>query len=416
MPEDMSLSVNGQSQVPPGFRFHPTEEELLHYYLKKKVAYEKIDLDVIRDVDLNKLEPWDIQEKCKIGSTPQNDWYFFSHKDKKYPTGTRTNRATAAGFWKATGRDKVIYSSFKRIGMRKTLVFYKGRAPHGQKSDWIMHEYRLDDNTNDSNVSNSIGETIQEEGWVVCRVFKKKNHQKSADGASNNSSKNQMLNSSSSDGALDQILHYMGRTCKQETEINNNNNNNNNSNNMRFLRQFERVINDGVNERIFRQLPALESPTLPSLHHNNNCTRILDHHQPLIDAHHHNDSSSSIYETSLTNQVNNGNLHDPAPPVYEQGLNDWAALDRLVASHLNGQVETSKQFACFNDSNLGFCSTTNSHDQDLHQSPQLRQITRSIYHNSHDYNSEIDLWNFTGARSSSSSSDPLCGHVSNSSV
>lgn len=92
-------------------------------------------------------------EKCKIGSTPQNDWYFFSHKDKKYPTGTRTNRATAAGFWKATGRDKVIYSSFRRIGMRKTLVFYKGRAPHGQKSDWIMHEYRLDETTNDTSVS-----------------------------------------------------------------------------------------------------------------------------------------------------------------------------------------------------------------------------------------------------------------------
>ena len=84
-------------------------------------------------------------EKCRIGSGPQNDWYFFSHKDKKYPTGTRTNRATAVGFWKATGRDKAIYNAVKRIGMRKTLVFYKGRAPHGQKSDWIMHEYRLDD-------------------------------------------------------------------------------------------------------------------------------------------------------------------------------------------------------------------------------------------------------------------------------
>lgn len=57
----MTLSVNGHSQVPPGFRFHPTEEELLHYYLRKKVAFQKIDLDVIRDVDLNKLEPWDIQ-------------------------------------------------------------------------------------------------------------------------------------------------------------------------------------------------------------------------------------------------------------------------------------------------------------------------------------------------------------------
>jgi len=83
-------------------------------------------------------------EKCRIGSGPQNDWYFFSHKDKKYPTGTRTNRATAVGFWKATGRDKAIYTAARRIGMRKTLVFYKGRAPHGQKSDWIMHEYRLE--------------------------------------------------------------------------------------------------------------------------------------------------------------------------------------------------------------------------------------------------------------------------------
>jgi hypothetical protein len=57
----MSISVNGQSCVPPGFRFHPTEEELLNYYLRKKVASEQIDLDVIRDVDLNNLEPWDIQ-------------------------------------------------------------------------------------------------------------------------------------------------------------------------------------------------------------------------------------------------------------------------------------------------------------------------------------------------------------------
>ncbi|CAH8330254.1 unnamed protein product [Eruca vesicaria subsp. sativa] len=162
-----TVAGGGQLSVPPGFRFHPTEEELLYYYLKKKVSYEPIDLDVIREVDLNKLEPWDLKEKCRIGSGPQNEWYFFSHKDKKYPTGTRTNRATAAGFWKATGRDKSIHlNSSKKIGLRKTLVFYTGRAPHGQKTEWIMHEYRLDDNENE----------IQEDGWVVCRVFKKKNH------------------------------------------------------------------------------------------------------------------------------------------------------------------------------------------------------------------------------------------------
>ncbi|GMH03145.1 hypothetical protein Nepgr_004984 [Nepenthes gracilis] len=52
---------DAQLSVPPGFRFHPTDEELLCYYLKKKVSYEAIELDVIREVDLNKLEPWDLK-------------------------------------------------------------------------------------------------------------------------------------------------------------------------------------------------------------------------------------------------------------------------------------------------------------------------------------------------------------------
>ncbi|CAI9114739.1 OLC1v1015527C1 [Oldenlandia corymbosa var. corymbosa] len=153
-----------ESCVPPGFRFHPTEEELVGYYLNRKVNSLKIDLDVIVDIDLYRMEPWDIQDLCKLGYEEQNEWYFFSHKDRKYPTGTRTNRATAAGFWKATGRDKAVLSKENIIGMRKTLVFYKGRAPNGQKTDWIMHEYRL---------QTTEQAPPQEEGWVVCRAFKK---------------------------------------------------------------------------------------------------------------------------------------------------------------------------------------------------------------------------------------------------
>ncbi|XP_062209082.1 NAC domain-containing protein 37-like [Phragmites australis] len=154
-----------ESCVPPGFRFHPTDEELVGYYLRKKVASQKINLDVIRDIDLYRIEPWDLQEHCGIGYEEQNEWYFFSYKDRKYPTGTRTNRATMAGFWKATGRDKAVHDKSRLIGMRKTLVFYKGRAPNGQKTDWIMHEYRLEIDEN---------APPQEEGWVVCRAFKKR--------------------------------------------------------------------------------------------------------------------------------------------------------------------------------------------------------------------------------------------------
>ncbi|KAG6470242.1 hypothetical protein ZIOFF_071304 [Zingiber officinale] len=142
--------MEGESSVvPPGFRFHPTEEELVGYYLARKVASQEIDLDIIHDVDLYQIEPWDIQDKCKHGvHEEQKEWYF-SFKDRKYPSGTRTNRATSVGFWKAAGRDKPVLSKFRVIGMRKTLVFYKGRAPNGKKTDWIIHEYRLQSNEND---------------------------------------------------------------------------------------------------------------------------------------------------------------------------------------------------------------------------------------------------------------------------
>ena len=75
----------------------------------------------------------------------EQERYFFSTREAKYPNGNRSNRATISGYWKATGIDKQIVTSRSNqvVGMKKTLVFYGGKPPQGSRTDWIMHEYRL---------------------------------------------------------------------------------------------------------------------------------------------------------------------------------------------------------------------------------------------------------------------------------
>ncbi|KAK7342766.1 hypothetical protein VNO80_25722 [Phaseolus coccineus] len=163
------LDNNNEQHLPPGFRFHPTDEELITYYLLKKVLDSSFTGRAIVEVDLNKCEPWELPEKAKMG---EKEWYFYSLRDRKYPTGLRTNRATEAGYWKATGKDREIYSSktCSLVGMKKTLVFYRGRAPKGEKSNWVMHEYRLEGKFAYHYLSRS-----SKDEWVISRVFQKNN-------------------------------------------------------------------------------------------------------------------------------------------------------------------------------------------------------------------------------------------------
>ncbi|CAI0434455.1 unnamed protein product, partial [Linum tenue] len=102
-----------------------------------------------------------LAEVAKLNAT---EWYFFSFRDRKYATGFRTNRATTSGYWKATGKDRTVVdpASKELVGMRKTLVFYRNRAPNGVKTGWIMHEFRLE-----------TPHMPPKEDWVLCRVFHK---------------------------------------------------------------------------------------------------------------------------------------------------------------------------------------------------------------------------------------------------
>ena len=156
-------------RLPPGFRFHPSDEEIIQHYLRNKFTSSPLPASIIAEIDLYKYNPWELPslylapcnyisvfffffsslyswhidsellseyhcffffltEKALFG---EDEWYFFTPRDRKYPNGVRPNRAAGLGYWKATGTDKPILTSCgtKSIGVKKPLVFYKGRPP-----------------------------------------------------------------------------------------------------------------------------------------------------------------------------------------------------------------------------------------------------------------------------------------------
>ncbi|KAF2316322.1 hypothetical protein GH714_041663 [Hevea brasiliensis] len=180
----------GGTSLPPGFRFHPTDGELVGYYLHRKVHGLEIELEVIPVIDLYKFDPWELPEKSFL---PKRDMeWFFCPRDRKYPNGSRTNRATKAGYWKATGKDRKIVCQSAVTGFRKTLVFYGGRAPFGDRTDWVMHEYRLGDEV-------SQGSSNFQGAFALCRVVKK-NEQGHKTSDSHGEPKTKNIGSSSGNG------------------------------------------------------------------------------------------------------------------------------------------------------------------------------------------------------------------------
>ncbi|XP_073053793.1 NAC domain-containing protein 1-like [Primulina eburnea] len=158
------------NELPPGFRFHPTDEELIMCYLRNQTTSRPCPVsNIIPEVDIYKFDPWELPEKAEVG---ENEWYFFTPRDRKYPNGVRPNRAAVSGYWKATGTDKAIYSGSNYVGIKKALVFYKGKPPKGIKTDWIMHEYRLSDSRSLPHKQNG---SMRLDAWVLCRIYKKKN-------------------------------------------------------------------------------------------------------------------------------------------------------------------------------------------------------------------------------------------------
>ncbi|KAI7724742.1 hypothetical protein M8C21_004619 [Ambrosia artemisiifolia] len=146
----------------PGFRFHPTDEELVVYYLMPKIQSLPLP-HPIPEADVCKSDPWDL-----LGDS-EEEKYLFSTVETKSLYDKRINRTAPSGNWKPSSTDKQVVDSRNRhVGTKKTFVFYRSKSAKGSKTEWFMHEYKL---------TNPI-QGVQD--WMICRVFKKKKGKKDA--------------------------------------------------------------------------------------------------------------------------------------------------------------------------------------------------------------------------------------------
>ncbi|GFY85132.1 NAC domain containing protein 83 [Actinidia rufa] len=138
--ENPNFGRNGGIKFPIGFRFRPTDEELVVHYLKRKVHSLPLPALIIPELHVFHTNPWDL------------------------PGDLREKRLLVK-------KKHIVGSNKRAVGVRKTLVFYGGKPLHGLRTNWVMHQYGLVGS--ETTTPNTIQKIMGEE-WVVCCIYQRR--------------------------------------------------------------------------------------------------------------------------------------------------------------------------------------------------------------------------------------------------
>ncbi|XP_027361480.1 NAC domain-containing protein 104-like [Abrus precatorius] len=163
--------ADGSANLPPGFFFSPTDEELVLHFLYCKASLIPCHPNIIPDLDLSQLHPWELNGKALSSG---NQYYFFAK--------VKENRTAENGYWKEIGVTEPILSTVKKkVGMKKYLAFHIGEAPLGTETNWLMQEYHICSSGIDTASYRSGTRRRKHDQswskWVLCRVYEKNKSQ-----------------------------------------------------------------------------------------------------------------------------------------------------------------------------------------------------------------------------------------------
>ncbi|XP_037482341.1 uncharacterized protein LOC119361062 [Triticum dicoccoides] len=158
---------------PVGFRFAPTDEELVEYYLLPRLqGRQHVPNDAIIEDNVYQCHPDELVNGKYKDKGQDNNWFFLTSRTRKYVNGGRPARSTddGRGRWKAsTGTTEVVGATvtYKESG----LAYHEGPIKTEKKTKWLMHELTVPEYENKLDKSGVRPKSDTLDEYVMCRIY-----------------------------------------------------------------------------------------------------------------------------------------------------------------------------------------------------------------------------------------------------
>ncbi|KAG6386061.1 hypothetical protein SASPL_154947 [Salvia splendens] len=139
-----SSTVEKEVNLPAGWRFDPTDVELIQFYLTKIVAREPLPANVMKEIDAHHFYQHHPQDLVH-DSMRLYDEYFLVHGDE-YFHGKINNMKLVCegdvGSWRSLGNEEEIVDMNGNVVIA-FKIHYTFFYPESKGTNWTMELYRL---------------------------------------------------------------------------------------------------------------------------------------------------------------------------------------------------------------------------------------------------------------------------------
>ncbi|OMO59295.1 No apical meristem (NAM) protein [Corchorus olitorius] len=140
--QDHIEDFGDHDQLPIGYRFVPTDEELVNHYFINKVFCNPLPASTFHEIHATKFYSMPPKSLVEFASD-ERQWFFFIDDDEKNKGIRRVG--DGVGFWHSNGDDEkpILDPNGFVLAFKLHFIYFSGTLSNPKKTHWSMDEYRL---------------------------------------------------------------------------------------------------------------------------------------------------------------------------------------------------------------------------------------------------------------------------------